>query len=231
MARTALQIAQDAAVKLGLDRPSQMFTASGRTEQELSRALIEAADKIVQSHDWQLLKTLVTHEGDGTTTEYAPPSDFLRMPKDAEIWSTRWQHPLAHITPEDWLNLDVREYDVVTGSWTIYGGNFVYKPALAVGEDARFFYVSANCVADEAETPKAAFTADLDTFRLDDRVLELVLVWVWRAQKSLDYAEEQAAAEIALARAIERDKGPRMLAQPTRRAKGAKMAFPWSITP
>lgn len=231
MARTALQIARDAAVKLGLDRPSVLFSSSQRTEQELSRALVEAADKIVQAHDWQLLKTQETHVGDGTTTEYAMPVDFLRMPKDAEIWSTRWQHPLVRITPEDWLNLDIRDYDVVTGSWTIYGGNFVYKPALASGEDARFFYVSDRCVADNVGTPKATFTADLDTFRLDDRVLELVLVWVWRAQKSLDYAEEQATAEVALARAIERDKGPRMLAQATRRSMRAKIAYPWSIVP
>lgn len=231
MARTALQLCQDAALKIGQEPPTELFSSTDRTAQELRRALIEAANNIVRTHDWQVLKRLHTHTGDGTTTEFAFPSDYLRMPKDAQVWSTRWEHPLLAITPEDWLHLDVREYDTIMGAWTIYGGNFVYRPALAADESAKFFYVSANCVADSGGAPKPEFTADSDTFRLDDRVLELVLIWVWRAQKSLDYAEEQATAEIALARAIEADKGARILVQQSRRNNRAKIAYPWTITP
>lgn len=230
MTRTALEICQDAAVKLGLDRPSALFSSTGRTERELRRALIEAADKIVHAHDWQLLKTLETHTGNGSTTTYALPSDYLRMPKDANVWSSKWQHPLYRITPEDWLNLDVKDFEPAAGAWTIYGGNFVYTPALATDETAKFFYVSENAVAPATGSNKATFTADDDTFRLDDRVLELILVAVWRAQKSLDYAEEQMTAEIALARAIDRDKGARILTQRSRADLQAKLAYPLSVT-
>lgn len=230
MARTALQFCQDAATKLGLERPSVVFTSSDRTAIELRRALIEASDMIARAHDWQLLKTIQTHTGDGSTTEFAIPSDFLRMPKDAQVWSSRWQHPLSAISPEDWLHLDVRDYDIVIGAWTIYGGNFVYKPALATSETARFFYISDKVVAASGGAPKAQFTADDDTFRLDDRVLELCLVWIWRAQKSLDYAEEQAQAELALARAIEADKGARIVSQRRLTTMDAKLAYPLSVT-
>lgn len=230
MARTALQIAKDAAVKLGLDQPSVLFSSTDRTDIELRRALIEAADKIVQAHDWQLLKKVHTHSGDNTTTEFAHPSDFLRMPKDAQVWSTKWQRQLYAITPEDWLYFDVRDFNFTLGAWTIYGGNFVYEPALATGENARFFYISENCVTANGGTHKATFTADDDTFRLDDRVLELILVWVWRAQKSLDYSEEQATAEVALARDIERDKGARILTQRGYATMDAKLAYPISVS-
>jgi len=230
MSRTALQIAQDAATKLSLDRPSVLFSSAEPTDILLRRCLIEAADKIVQAHDWQLLKRVQTHDGDGTTTEFALPSDYLRMPKDAQIWSTKWQRQLYHITPEDWLYFDVRDFNFTLGAWTIYGGNVVYEPALDADEDAKFFYISANCVTDNGGTHKATFTADDDTFRLDDRVLELVLVWVWRAQKSLDYAEEQATAEVALARDIERDKGARILTQRGKATMDAKLAYPLSVT-
>jgi hypothetical protein len=152
------------------------------------------------------------------------------MPKDAQVWSSRWQHPLSAITPEDWLHLDVRDYDLVTGAWTIYGGRFVYEPALTAGETARFFYVSNRVVAADNGTPKDTFTADDDVFRLDDRVLELTLVWVWRAQKSLDYSEEQARAEVALSRAIEADRGARIISQRSRSTMDAKLAYPLHVT-
>lgn len=231
MARSALTIVQDAALKLGLEQPSILFGSTDRTAIELREALIEAADKVLHANDWQLLRTLETHTGDGTTTEYAMPSDYLKMPKDGEIWSSRWQHALPHISPEEWLQLDVREYDVVTGVWTIYGGKFVYKPALANDETARFWYVSRKVCADAGGTAKETFSADTDTFRLDDRVLELVLVWLWRVQKGLDYQEDMATAEIALSRAIERDKGARVLTQRSSGNIRAKTAYPWQIVP
>lgn len=230
MARTALTIVQDAATKLGIDQPSVLFGSTDRTAIEVREALIEAADKILHAHDWQLLKTVQTHTGDGTTTSFALPSDYLRMPKDADVWSTKWQHRLIGITPEDWLNLDVRDYDVVISTWTIYGGNFVYKPALASDETAKFWYISDKACADSGGTPKAGFDADTDTFRLDDRVLELVLVWLYRTQKGLDYSEDMATAEIALSRMIERDRGARVIKQSSRRSYRGTVAFPGTVS-
>jgi hypothetical protein len=135
------------------------------------------------------------------------------------------------VEPEQWLMLDVRDYNVVHGSWAIFGGNFVYKPALASTETAKFFYVSENCCAASDATAKAEFTADDDTFRLDDRVLELTLIWVWRQQKELDYSEDMVTAEMALSREISKDKGARVLRPGAQRDYGAEMAFPFEVTP
>ena len=225
MARSALQIVQDAALKLSVDQPDALFASTDRTELELAEALIEAADKIVHAHDWTKLKKIHTHTGDGTTTDFAPPDDYLRMPKDAGIWSDRLLDPLTPITPEEWLRMDVNAFDTIDGTWTTYGGNFVYRPALAADETARFWYVS-GAFADEMGTVKDRFDSDSDTFLLDDRVLELMLVWVWRTQKGMDYAEDLQSGEIALARAIERDKGPRVLKQRRSARIDATLAYP-----
>jgi len=231
MARTALAIVQDAATKLGLAQPSVLFGSTDRSAIELREALIEAADKIKHAHDWQILRTLQTHIGDGSTTDFSLPPDYLRMPKDADVWSTKWDRELAHISPEDWLSLDVREYDIVTGTWTIYGGDMVFKPALAADEEAKFWYISDKACAANDSTRKERFTADDDTFVLDDRVLELMLVWVFRTQKGLDYSEDMQNAEIALSRAIERDKGARILTQRNKRSMRAKFAWPGVLNP
>lgn len=229
MARTALEIAREAALKLSLKQPSVLFSSTGRTEVELREALCEAADKMLFAHDWQVLKAINTHTGDGSTTEFAPPSDFLRMPKDAQIHTSRLIGPLQQFTPEQWLYSEVNNLQVTHGAWTLYGGNFVYKPAPTDGETLKFFYVSKSAYQDSNSAVKAKFDADDDTFRLDDRVLELLLVWIWRKQKGLDYAEDLQDAEIALARAIERDKGARVLTQP-RRGFDVQTAYPISVT-
>lgn len=229
MARTALAIVQAATTKLAVTAPGQLFAATDRTAIELRETLNEAAEQIVRMHDWQLLRTLQTNTGDGSTTEFALPSDYLRMPKDAKVWSSKWQHPLACITPEEWLNLDVRDYDAATGTWTVYGGNMVHKPALDSDETARYWYISDKCVTNSSGTTQAIFTADDDTFRLDDRVLELSLIWLYRAHKGLEYGEHQAAAEMALARTISQDGGARILTQRTRGLIDAETAYPREV--
>lgn len=231
MTRSALTIVQDAATKLGIAQPSVLFGSTDRTAIELREALNEAVDKILHAHAWQRLLTIQTHIGDGTTTDFSLPPDYLRMPKGAEIWTSRLQAPLVHISPEDWLQLEVRDYEVSTGVWTIFGGDVVYKPALASTETTRFWYISNKVCVSADNVAKAQFTADDDTFLLDGRVLELVLVWQFRTQKGLDYAEDMATAEIALARMIERDKGARIITQSSGRSIGAKLAWPGTLSP
>lgn len=231
MTRTVLEVAQDAARKIGLDAPDVLFASTDRTDVEIASLLNELAERIVRAHDWRLLKTQETYSGDGTTTEFVLPSDYLRMPKDAKVWSTRWQHPLLSITPEEMLALDVLDYDIVTGAWTLLGSNMVFAPALATGEDAKWYYIANTAIAPSSGSNKARFTEDDDMFRLGDRLLELHLIWEWRQRKGLPYAEDMKTAELALAQAINEDKGARILTQAGRGTYRANVAYPREITP
>jgi hypothetical protein len=231
MPRTILEIVRAAAPRLGIERPALLFGSTADQEVELRAVLQEAADRIVRAHDWSMLKVEETHTGDGTTEGFALPTDYLRMPKEGQIWSTRWQHPLAPVTAEEWLRLDVREYDLIVGTWIILEGQVKYRPVLASGENARWFYISNLAVAPATGANKALFTADTDTFRLGDRILELAFIWEWRAAKGLPYEEHMATAEAALAQAISDDKGARIISQSSRRNFKGKMAYPWQIVP
>lgn len=231
MSRTILEMVQSAAPRIGLDAPTALFSSTERTDIELREVAMEVSDRIVRMHDWSLLYVLNTDEGDGTTTDFDLPSDFLRMPKEAQIWSTRWERPLLHVSAEDYLQLDIREYDLITGTWTKLGDQIRYRPALASDEDTKYWYVSDKVVKDSGGTAKARFTADDDTFRLDDRMFELTLIWEWRQRKGLDYAEDMVTAENCIAQEISRDKGARIMTQASRRNVRAQVAYPWQITP
>lgn len=230
MPRTVLEIVQNAALKIGVEVPDVLFASTDRTVLELRNVLQEVAERIVRAHDWSILKKRAEFAGDGTATAFDMPSDYLRMPKDSEVWSSRWQHPLAAVCVEDVQRLDVREYDLIEGVWTLLAGQMVFRPALEATEVASFYYVADLGAQSAGGVNKARFTDDDDTFRLGDRLLELHLVWEWRNRKGLDYAEDLQTAEIELARAISDDKGARIVSQRSRRVPaGVSVAYPWRL--
>ena len=231
MTRSALQIIQAVAPRLGLEQPDLLFGGTDRTHLELQAALNASAERLVEAHDWQALTQEVTNAGDGVTEGFDLPAGYQRMPKDAQVWSTRWQRPLLAISGDDWLRLDVREYDLVTGTWIIRGGQIRYRPVLAANEEARWSYISQNVVRPATGADKRRFTQDEDVFLLDDRLLETHLIWEWRHRKGLPYAEDMVTAEDALAKAIAADKGARVLTQSSRRNVRGKTAYPWEIRP
>lgn len=230
MTRTILQIVQDAAPRVGLEAPSVLFSSTDQQDIELAKLVNECVERIVRVHDWSLLTTTETNTGDGSTAAFALPSDYIRMPKDAQVWSTRWQRPLIAVSPEDALRLSIRNYDLVTGAWYIEGGNINFTPALASGEDAKWKYISNAVIAPNSGSNKARATADDDTFRLDDRMLELAVIWSWRQHKGLPYAEHMVTAEEALAQQIGQDRGARILTQASRHNIRAQVSYPWEIT-
>ena len=231
MARTALQVAQSAALRIGIDVPSALVSATDRTNLELREIMQEAAERIVRSHDWQVLKVQATVNGDGTTTDFALPTDYLRMPKDTQVWSTRWDRPLLQVTVEDDLRLAVREYDLVQGTWTIIAGSLRFRPALATGEDAYFIYISDTFVSPASGADTNRFSLDDDEFRLNPRLLELGMIWEWRNRKGLEYTDDLDIYNAALSEAISDDKGARIITQSSRRNVRANVSYPWEIVP
>lgn len=229
MARTVLEVVQAAAPKLGIAVPDNLFAATDRTEVELRSVLNEAAARIVRAHDWNALKTLETNTGDGVTEGFDLPIDYIRMPKDGQIWSSRWQRPLTLVSSDDWLRLEIREYDMIVGTYLLLGGQIKFKPVLASDETAKWYYVSGNYATAAGGSNKSAFSADDDTFRLDDRLLELMLIFEYRNRKGLDYAEDMAAAEIALSQLISEDRGARIVTQSSRANVRGKVSYPWNV--
>ncbi len=234
---TVLSVVTEAATKIGVAVPSALFSDTSRTGVELQEAVNEAAMTMIDDFDWQQLKDIGTLTGDGSATDFPLPVDFLRMPKAANLWpSEEPTHPVTfYFDLDEWLAMEVQAVNEVTRRAIIYGGRLHLKPAMANGATAKFPYVKNLIVLAEGDTAptKTRFTADTDTFALDERALKLNLIWRWKAAKGRPYAEDQSAYQALVDSLAGNSKGPRVIRLGRRRlvVRDASPSYPWSITP
>lgn len=217
---------------IALEKPSAVYGSTTREHVELANIANEMAAMIAASHEWQILNKIAVITGDGTTEDFALPADFDRMLDKSQLWSTSLETPLSPISDRDqWLELDIKSFDFVINAWIIYAGEIHIKPALSTGVQVKYFYQS-NLWGLNGATPISEFTADTNTFRIDERLLKLGIIWKWREMKGLPYAEDLATYERLLAKLAMRDKGSRII----RLGKAVlprdtTVAYPQSIVP
>lgn len=236
---TVLTALQSAMVKLVGRKPNTIFSTTNQTEVELADLVNEVATDIMKSHDWQALTKLQTITADGVTTDFDLPADYDRMVlaqaiHDNATWF--WNYtPVSSLN--EWLTLQSGGWSAIApGWWILLQNQFKFYPAPAT--DGRYAYISnqfgrsAPASGTGIISPKSAFTADDDTFLLDDRLLTLGVVWRYREQKGMGYAEDMANYETALSQAQARDKGARVIARNIRRGpSGVRTGWPWLLGP
>lgn len=230
---TVLTAIQNVTASISLDRPEAVFSSTEREHFELQVLANTAGLHIAKDYEWQALKLVATLTGDGTKTAFDAPEDYDRMLKEAELRSSRYITALTHVTDSDaWLDMEIRQFNQVAGMWTMHGGQIHIRPTPATGEEVKFFYMSNEWVKDDQGTLQDGFTKDTDVFRLSEKLLELCMIWKWRAQKGLPYAQSQDDYEDAKEKLITADKGSRIIAVGrSRRIRGAATAYPVSIAP
>lgn len=178
----------------------------------------EVAADISKSHGWQALTKIGLLTADGVSEAYPMPEDYDRMAGDGSwFWGLS---PLGGI--DDYMDAIQGGHP---GGWFILGGMIHFAP-LQSGV-TRFPYISSYYAIADGGERKARFTSDDDNFVLDDRLLTLGLVWRWKAQKGMNYTEDMATFEIALAQEQARDRGPYVL-KPPRQYRGLNR---WNTTP
>lgn len=206
---TALDVCQRTATTVGITRPPVVFTGITTASFEMRDLLRECADMIAKAHPWQALSKEGSFTGDGTTTAFDLPSDYGWLRQNAEMRTNQQIHPLLHIqNSDDWLAATTNSLNQVFNAWHLFGGRVQFYPALSSGEVVRFHYQGNQYVRGVDGTLKAEFTADNDSFILDERLLRLCMKWRYAEQKGIVYAEDMATYEEALSQAISRDRGP-----------------------
>jgi hypothetical protein len=229
---TILEIGEEAALKLGIDQPTELFGATNREDKELFLAIKEAAEDLLQGHEWQLLRTINTITGDGSDLDFALPSDFDRLVTDPQMYTSEFETALTFVPEaDDWLRYEVQSYDFVINVWTIYQDQIHTKPALGSGVTAKHWYVSNLIFNDiSAGSTSATITADDDTFRLDDVALRLGAIYKFRQNKGQPYAEEMADYEKRKALLVYRDGGKPVIRSRPAIGRGVKLSYPEAVS-
>lgn len=235
-----LSVCQDAAVKLNRAVPAltSVFSTSNPFAAELLLAAKETAESLLkEEHDWRALTQLATCQGDASTVVFpfatvAP--DFDRLIKGAKLHSLRFRN--ATFRPakdlDEWLFLKDNLLVGSPGNWVILNNTVQVFPAMPVDDTARFYYISNYYAISGAGAPQSAFLADTDTFALDERLLRLGIVWRWRADKRLEYAEDLKNYEIAKEAAMGKDKGSQLIVVGRQRvSRSSGVAYPAMLGP
>lgn len=224
-----LAVAQSAAIRLIGKKPATFFSSQNKFEMEIIDLANEVVSDMVKYADWRRLITLQQMMGDGATFGFDLPSDYDRMPINAEVSRANW-YTWGYVDAPSlnvWMDLVNGLSTPNPGYWIMLGGQVQFRPAVSEGTTAQFFYISKNAVLDpDGVIRKPAFTKDDDKFLLDERVLKLGIIYKWRQQKRLEYAQDFAEYEQVLMQASSHDKGARVLKSPGRSYFDAQYAYP-----
>lgn len=205
-----LQIIQDAADDLGINRPGSVI---GSTDQQV-RQLLSLANRegrlLAKRHPWQALKTeaLVTVTStitQGSMSTLATGFDYI-IPET--VWNRTQNRGVRPLSAQQW---QLEKSAVVTGPYEefrIRGNVLLMIPAPTSGDVVAFEYISKNWTTDSnGANPSDRWNADTDLTILDEELILLGIKWRWLKAKNLDYAEEFMEYERAVINAMSRDGG------------------------
>jgi hypothetical protein len=196
---TILSIVTQAAVRAGFTIIP--VSAVGNLDQNVQQLVAFAQDagrELLECENWANLDTAGIVTGDGVSTLFQLPSDWIRFspsdksPKGALVSSKYPLIPLyGPINTEDLNLLKALPASTVRPMWRIIGGALEIWPALALGEIVTFNYYSSFWISNAARTVfRATWAADDDFSLIQEDTIMKGALWRWKASKGLDYAED-----------------------------------------
>ena len=220
-----------AAIRVVGHSTSAVFASQEQIAVEMADLANEVATEIAESYDWRDITKIASFNGDSVKTFFPKPDDYDRMTVDNGIRDQKnwfWGYfPFSDIN--QYLMMKENGFSLLSpGGWIILNGGFNFVPA--PNGTAQFPYISKNIVRANDGSSKPAFTRDDDSFVLSERLLTLGLVWKWRAQKGLEYAEALQAYSDALSQLQTRDKGQRSIRHGmSNNFPTGRIAWPWPL--
>lgn len=206
--------------------PAAVFSSQAQVMIEMRDLVQDVAIEIAQAAEWRALTKTATLTGGDS---FPLPTDYDRMlvgqgMQDQANWF--WGYYAYRDVSEYLMAVNGQVPTLDPGGWIILENEFKFWPAAS--GTATFPYISNLIVLDaDGVTRKTDFQADNDTFMLNERLLTLGLIWRYRAQKGLEYAEDMQTYSNELEQSSNKDKGARVLRPdwPSRRTPGARFAY------
>lgn len=206
-----LSICQNVASDLGLRQPVAIVGATDLTAQILFRLANKEGKELSRWHDWQALINEVTFTSLATEeqTDALDPDVYDRMIYNPEVWNRSTNQRYAGPTQQRyWQRIKAQTTVGAIGMWRILGKQLHIYPVPTAGQTIAFEIISKNWCESSGGTAQSAFMVDTDTALLDESVMELGMIWRYRAGRGFpQYAEDMVTYEGAKERAASSDRG------------------------
>lgn len=206
-----------AARQCNLTPPSSVMGSGEETWLQMVEWAQETVDDLALRHDWRALHATSTITGDGSTTDFAVPSDYARLSKMPALsldGSASGFWPTGPADQPSWISANTLQISAVRPVYRVQGGFVQFHDAPATGETYTLSYQSSKpiyAVGSGTPTNVAEWAYDSDVSRIPERLVRLGLVWRWKAAKGLDYAEALSSFERAFDSEASHDWGLAML--------------------
>jgi hypothetical protein len=242
---TLLSVVRDVCAVVGVTQPASVFSSitGNRTMQEMLALANEMAQRIAyDGRDWTELRQTHTMVGDGAyvpplpdptsvftgTAAFPIPANFKRLLLTSNVWRTSsTQQPMTFVSDTDqWTQNRLANHGSAFGEWTKLGGEMHIHPIMPVGVSAYYTYLDKNCIKLNSGGFGDQFMNDADSFRLDERVLKLGMIWQWKADHGASYAENMGTYEDALNYAAGHD-SPAPIIIGRKVSSWGKVSAPW----
>jgi hypothetical protein len=208
MSQTCLQLIQQVCLRIGINSPNAVVTSSDPQILQLLALSNEEGQAQVARYQWQALRaeatfTTAATQLQGALSTIAPGYKFIL---NDTIWNRSTRLPVyGSKSPQDWQRNVALGLTSPFSEYRIMGESLYFYPVPAAGESCAFEYLSRYWVNKAAGGTSETWSADGDTCVFDDRIMRLGIVWRWKAEKGLEYAEDFANYEREISDAMARD--------------------------
>jgi len=213
-----LGIVQRMTRSLGLDVPSAVVGNTDSQIIQILELLNEEGEDLAARGQWEAMVVNNTFTQAAAALQGAMNSDictngdFDYIVNDT-MWNRTTQLPiLGPLSSQDWQTLEAFPVTGPYQQFKIRGGKLYFDPVGANATDTiAFEYMSTSWCESSGGTGQSTWAADTDVGRLDENLMRLGLIWRWKKQKGLAYAEDFNTYERRVKQALGRDGGaPRL---------------------
>ncbi len=188
-----LTIVQSACLRVGVPKPTAVFTATDATSQQMQELLNEEGQTLSEMYEWQALRAEATFTTVATETQVAlaTAAPGMKYIVNDTIWDRTLRRPVfGPLNAQRWQQLKAIN---MVGPWyqfRIVNNNIIFIPVPSAGDACYFEYQSKNWVTTGSGSSDV-WTADTDTAKLDESIMTMGLIWRFKAAKGFDYEEDK----------------------------------------
>jgi hypothetical protein len=214
MKSTALQIIQQAALELGLNKPNEVSASLENTGQQMLALLNAAGSDLSVMFPWQEISAVYAFQTVAAQAAYSFPAN-MNYVIDETFWDLSNHWPvLGPLTAQEWAAVTA-DVGSIAGRevFRFIGDRLVLFPTPASVTNMSYEYVTADWVEDGLNlgSYKTAVTADADIPRLNSNLLVKALkVKMWGA-KGLDTTALLGEFQLLYEALIGKNKGAKTL--------------------